>query len=155
MLQCHKWEVKGQDWDSISCSLAKTGVSDEPTFREVGKKQVSGWKVNLYSYTGGQLAIFIFIFFRFSQPRLSACRILVLRCCWIAKSCQTLQPHGLQPTRLLSPWDFPGKNTGVGFPFPSPGDLPRPGIEPVSLIVSWIGRGTGGFFTEESPGKPP
>ena len=26
----------------------------------------------------------------------------------------SLQPHGLQPTRLLSPWDFPGKNTGVG-----------------------------------------
>ena len=23
-------------------------------------------------------------------------------------------PHGLQPTRLLNPWDFPGKNTGVG-----------------------------------------
>ena len=22
--------------------------------------------------------------------------------------------HGLQPTRLLRPWDFPGKNTGVG-----------------------------------------
>ena len=22
--------------------------------------------------------------------------------------------YGLQPTRLLSPWDFPGKNTGVG-----------------------------------------
>ena len=25
-----------------------------------------------------------------------------------------LQPHGLQPTRLLHPWDFPGKSTGVG-----------------------------------------
>ena len=25
-----------------------------------------------------------------------------------------LRPHGLQPTRLLRPWDFPGKNTGVG-----------------------------------------
>ena len=24
------------------------------------------------------------------------------------------QPHGLQPTRLLCPWDFPGKSTGVG-----------------------------------------
>ena len=24
------------------------------------------------------------------------------------------QPHGLQPTRLLHPRDFPGKNTGVG-----------------------------------------
>ena len=26
----------------------------------------------------------------------------------------SLRPHGLQPTRLLHPWDFPGKNTGVG-----------------------------------------
>ena len=24
------------------------------------------------------------------------------------------QPHGLQPTRLLRPWDFPGKSTRVG-----------------------------------------
>ena len=29
----------------------------------------------------------------------------------------SLQPHGLQPTRLLSPWDIPGKNTGVGCHF--------------------------------------
>jgi len=24
------------------------------------------------------------------------------------------RPHGLQPSRLLHPWDFPGKSTGVG-----------------------------------------
>ena len=24
------------------------------------------------------------------------------------------RPHGLQPTRLFLPWDFPGKSTGVG-----------------------------------------
>ena len=24
------------------------------------------------------------------------------------------QPHGFQPSRLLRPWDFPGKSTGVG-----------------------------------------
>ena len=24
------------------------------------------------------------------------------------------RPHGLQPTRLLCPWDFPSKSTGVG-----------------------------------------
>ena len=24
------------------------------------------------------------------------------------------QPHGLQPSGLLHPWDFPGKSTGVG-----------------------------------------
>ena len=26
-------------------------------------------------------------------------------------------PHGLQPTRLLCPWNSPGKNTGVGCHF--------------------------------------
>ena len=29
----------------------------------------------------------------------------------------SLQPSGLQPTRLLHPWDFPGKNTRVGCHF--------------------------------------
>ena len=24
------------------------------------------------------------------------------------------RPHGLQPSRVLCPWDFPGKSTGVG-----------------------------------------
>ena len=26
----------------------------------------------------------------------------------------SLRPHGLEPTRFLCPWDFPGKSTGVG-----------------------------------------
>ena len=30
------------------------------------------------------------------------------------------------------PEDFPGKNTGVGLPFPSPGALANPGIQPRS-----------------------
>ena len=29
----------------------------------------------------------------------------------------SLQPHGLQPIRVLCPWVFPGKNTGVGCHF--------------------------------------
>ena len=29
----------------------------------------------------------------------------------------SLRPHGLQPTKLLCHWDFPGKNTGVGHYF--------------------------------------
>ena len=33
----------------------------------------------------------------------------------VAQLCQDSQrPHGLQPTRLLRPWDYPGKSTGVG-----------------------------------------
>ena len=29
----------------------------------------------------------------------------------------SLQHHGVEPARLLCPWDFPGKNTGVGYCF--------------------------------------
>ena len=37
-----------------------------------------------------------------------------LCCCSITNLCPTLcNPHGLDPTRLLCPWDFPGKNAGV------------------------------------------
>ena len=42
----------------------------------------------------------------------------------------SLRPHGLQPARLLCPWNSPGKNTRVDAHLPSPGDLPDPGIEP-------------------------
>ena len=35
----------------------------------------------------------------------------------VTQSCLTLRPHGLQPTRLLHPWYFPGKSTGVGCHF--------------------------------------
>ena len=46
----------------------------------------------------------------------------------------SLWPQGLQPTRLLCPWDSPGKNTGVGCHLPPtpPGNLPNPGIKPAS-----------------------
>ena len=35
-----------------------------------------------------------------------------------------------------------------GLPFPPPGDLPDPGIKPVSSALA------GGFFITASPGKP-
>ena len=43
---------------------------------------------------------------------------------------------------------FPRQEYWSGLPFPSAGDLPDPGIEPVSPAL--IGR----FFTTEPPGKP-
>ena len=33
---------------------------------------------------------------------------------WSRSVSDSERPHGLQPTRLFHPWDFPGKNTGVG-----------------------------------------
>ena len=42
----------------------------------------------------------------------------------------SLQPHGLKPTRLLCPWDFPGKNTRVGCHFLLQGIFPTQGWNP-------------------------
>ena len=39
------------------------------------------------------------------------------------------RPHGLQPTRLLLPWDFPGKSIGVGLPLPAEMLVPSLGPE--------------------------
>ena len=49
--------------------------------------------------------------------------------------------------RILCPWDFPGKNTGVACHFLLQGNLLDPGIELVSLALA------GGYFTTEPPGK--
>ena len=45
----------------------------------------------------------------------------------VAQSCPTLVTHGLQPTRLLCPWDPPGKNTGVSLHSLLQGILPTQG----------------------------
>ena len=46
--------------------------------------------------------------------------------CFSAVSC-FLQAHGLWPTRLLCPWDSPGKNTGMGCHFLLQGIFPTQG----------------------------
>ena len=42
----------------------------------------------------------------------------------------SLRPHGLQPTRLLRPWDFPGKGAGVGYHLLLQGIFPIQGSNP-------------------------
>ena len=60
----------------------------------------------------------------------------------------SLRPHGLQPARLLCPWDIFWQEHWSGLPFPSPGDLPDLGTELMSPALA------DGFFTNEPPGKP-
>ena len=44
--------------------------------------------------------------------------VINTHCCSVAKLCPALlRLHGFQPARLLCPWDFPGKNSGVGCHF--------------------------------------
>ena len=44
----------------------------------------------------------------------------------------SLQFHGLQPTRLLCPWGFSRQECWSELPCPPPGALPNPGTEPRS-----------------------
>ena len=41
----------------------------------------------------------------------------------------SLQPHGLYPTKLLCPWDFPDKNTGMSSYFLLQGIFPTQGSD--------------------------
>ena len=59
-------------------------------------------------------------------------------------------PCGLQPTRFLCPWDYPGKNTGVGCHFLLLGILPPQGLnlhlllwQADSLLPSHLGSLSG------------
>ena len=46
---------------------------------------------------------------------------------------------------------FPRQEYWSRVPFPSPGDLPNSGVEPLSPVPPAL---AGGFFTTELPGKP-
>ena len=67
-------------------------------------------------------------------------------CCIVTKSCQT---QGLAAHLAPLSMGFPRQEHWSGLPFPSPGDLPDPEIEPMSLALG------SRFFTTILPGKPP
>ena len=78
----------------------------------------------------------------------------------------SLQPHGLQPTRLHRSWHFPGKSTGVGCHFLLQEIVPTQGLNPGLLHCRWIlyrlsSQGSPGSRPEEllniphSTGQPP
>ena len=59
----------------------------------------------------------------------------------------SLRPGGLWPTRLLRPWDFPGKSSGVGYHFLLQGIFPTQGSNPG---LHWRASS----LLSEPPGKP-
>ena len=64
-----------------------------------------------------------------------ALTVLFWGCCAVLSHsvlASSLQPHELQPARLLSPRGFSRHEYWCGFPCSLPGDLPDPGIEPRS-----------------------
>ena len=82
----------------------------------------------------------------------------------IAHKMKALFPYTVHACSVLSdsatPWavvsqaplfmEFSRQEYWSGLPFPHPGDLPNPGIEPESPLAPTL---TGRFFTTELPGK--
>ena len=68
---------------------------------------------------------------RVSLPVLCACSVASV-------VSDSLRPHALEPTRLLCPWDFPGKNTGVGHHALLQRIFPTQGSNPPLLHCKWM-----------------
>ena len=70
-------------------------------------------------------------FFTFEAPEKPFKHGARMLTCWVTTvgPC-SLRPHGLQPTRLLCPWNSPGKNTGVGCHAHLHGIFPTQGSNP-------------------------
>ena len=89
----------------------------------------------------------------YTQVRLVCVSVCVCVCvcvcaCLVTKSCLTLwTPWAVAYQALLS-MGFSRQEYWNRLPFPSPGNLPDPGIKSVSSALA------GGFFTTEPPGKP-
>ena len=82
-------------------------------------------------------------------PRLAATALGESVVVSVAETCPTvLSPHGLQPTRLLCPWGFPGKNAGVGCYFLLQGIFLTQGSNLESPTLA------GKFLTTEHHGSP-
>ena len=63
----------------------------------------------------------------------------------------SLHPHGLQPTRLFCPWNFPGEAVGMGCHFLLQEIIPIQGSNLHLLrFLNW----QVGSFATEPPGKP-
>ena len=73
-------------------------------------------------------------------------------CMLSLQSCPTLCcPHGLELTRLLCPWDSPGRNTGVGLHALFQGICPTQGWNPCLMSSTLAGR----FFPTSATWEAP
>ena len=130
-LQCHKHDICHPPWDW------GVGWYSITQLDFTGKLRSQRAQVQEGRYWG----LAYMLWFTGSHLRVCACSV--------TQMCPTLcDPLDCSPSRLLCPWDFPGKHTGEGLPFLSPGDLPDPAIEPPSLTLA------DRSFTTELLGKP-
>ena len=99
-------------------------------------------------------------FSKFTTNRCFSHAPIDCRFCLVSRLCPTvLQPYGLQPTRFFCPWNFPGKNTGVGYHFLLQGIFPTQELNPgllhcrqILYRLSYKGRSDSYLFLIIFPG---
>ena len=100
-------------------------------------------RIQMYS---GQKKYDVYSIGNFAKDTNNTVHYLLSTLCCAVLGCSgvpnSLQPHGLQPARLLCPWGFSGKNTRVGCHailrgiFPTQG--PNPGLPHCRQILYWL-----------------
>ena len=93
---------------------------------------------NQYQLVSAQFRYFRLLLPWFSYPLSSSqlCDFVVVFSCSVISD--SLQPHELQPTRLLCPWNSLGKNTGGGSHSILQGVFPTQGLNPCLLHCQQI-----------------
>ena len=77
------------------------------------------------------ITVFLYNWFSLYSSVIYFIMFLLFSCSVVSNS---LQPHGLQHARLLCPWDFPGKNTGVDCHLLIQGTFPAQGLNGIFCI---------------------
>ena len=98
-----------------------------------------------YKFLAGKNSV---IFFHIPEQCISHCSAMCLvLVCSVVQLCPTLVTPWMVAYQAPLSVEFSKEEYWSRLPFHTPGDLPNPGIEPVSPAL------VGGFFTTELPGK--
>ena len=112
---------------SLSCLYTQIKAMIEANIHRINTKRTASFHLFFSIWISFKILIYWFL------------AVLGLCCCAWAFSevkwnhsvvSNSLRSHGLQPTRLLHPWYFPGKSTGVGCHFLLQGVFPPQGSNP-------------------------
>ena len=119
------WELIAGSWGISTGSLENLSFQGCDRIEKKNKKTkhslVILWWIKVHISRGEKIWFCVTAF----GDLVSLLRALSVSCSVVPGS---LRPHGLQSTRLFSPWDFPGKDNGVGCHFLLQGIFPAQGL---------------------------
>ena len=129
-LEINIWELSAE-WGHLKAfnDLCPSGNPDQH-LKKVSKIEIS--QCVIHSMWSLFCEIFDFSCVYVHAQTGSGCKMYFLLWEWkcVSRSVMSdsLQPHGLCPTRLLCPWDSPSKNIGAGSHLLLPGIFPTHGL---------------------------